>query len=121
MEKLSNEKLAAVLREAPAVIRSLVAENDRLSTKLASMERRGDAEKLAEVMHGKGLELDKTASELADRLEKAAEQGKLETIREAVDLVGPDMSEKIGSIANNDTGVSSTGSDLERYLVGGVG
>lgn len=120
MNKISNEQKLAVLGEVPGVIRSLVAENDMLRTKVASMERRDQAEKLAVNMHSKGLELDKTASELADNLEKAAQQGKFETIREAVDMIGPDMGAKLASVANNDVG-TSTGSDLERYLVGGVG
>jgi hypothetical protein len=120
MNKISNEQISQVLHEAPGMIRSLVAENSMLRTKVASMERHDAAEKLAEAMHAKGLDLDKTAEELTERLEKAAAQGKLDTIREAVDMVGPDMSEKIGSIANNDVQVAM-GSDFERFLVGGVG
>lgn len=120
MEKLSNDQISQVLHEAPGVIRSLVAENSMLRTKVAGMERHAAAEGLAEVMHSKGLELDKTAEELTERLEKAAEQGKFDTIREAVDMVGPDMGEKIGSIGNNDAS-AATGSDFERFLVGGVG
>lgn len=120
MNKISNEQISQVLHEAPGMIRALVSENDGLRTKLANMERRDAAEKLAEAMHAKGLELDKTAEELVENLEKAAQQGKFETIRAAVDMVGPDMGEKIGSVGNNDAG-AATGSDLERYLVGGVG
>ena len=120
MNKISNEQISQVLHEAPGMIRALVSENASLRTKVANMERREQAEKLAEAMHAKGLRLDKTAEDLAVDLEKAAEQGKLEAIREAVDMVGPDMGEKIGSIGNNDA-QSAMGSDFERFLVGGVG
>ena len=121
MNKLSNEKISQVLQEAPGVIRALVNENAGLRTKVANMERRQDAEKLADAMHTKGLELDKTAEELTESLEKAASQGKFETIRAAVDMVGPDMGSKLASIANNDGQGMTVGSDLERFLVGGVG
>lgn len=121
MKKLSNEKVSQVLSEAPGVIRALVEENETLRAKVAHMERREAAEKLAETIHAKGLELDTTAEALADRLEKAAEQGKLEVIREAVDMVGPDMGSKMAQLSNNDGNHSAVGSDLERFIVGGVG
>lgn len=121
MEKISNEQISQVLHEAPGMIRALVSENETLRTKVANMERREQADKLAEAMHAKGLGLDKTAEELSDDLVKAAEQGKLETIRTAVEMVGPDMGEKIGAAGTSPSGMGSGESDLERFLVGGVG
>jgi len=121
MKKLSNEQISQVLSEAPGVIRALVDENTTLRAKVAQMERREAAEKLAETMHNKGLELDVSYDDLADRLEKAAEQGKLETIREAVDMIGPDMGSKMASLSNNDGQHAAMASEMERYIVGGVG
>lgn len=121
MRKLSSEQISQVLSEAPGVIRALVHENETLRAKVASMVQRDQAEKLAEAMHTKGLELDTRHEDLVDRLEKAAMQGKLETIQAAVDLVGPDMGSKLASIANHDGKYSATGTELERFIVGGVG
>lgn len=121
MKKLSNEQISQVLSEAPGVIRALVGENDTLRAKVAHMERRDNAEKLAGTMHAKGIDLDVSATDLADRLEKAAEQGKFETIREAVDMVGPDMGSKMASLSNTDGQHAAVGTDLERFIVGGVG
>jgi len=121
MKKLSNEQISAVLSEAPGVIRDLVSENATLRNKVAHMERRDAAEKLAETMHSKGLELDVSMEDLTARLEKAAEQGKLETYREAVDLTGPDMGSKLASLSTNDGNSAAAGSALERFIVGGIG
>jgi len=121
MKKISSEQISQVLSEAPGVIRALVSENETLRAKVAHMERRDQAEKLAEAMHTKGLELDVTHEDLVDRLEKAAEQGKIETIREAVDMIGPDMGAKMAQLSNNDGQHAAVGTDFERFLVGGVG
>lgn len=121
MEKLSKEQISEVLSEAPGVIRALVSENETLRAKVAHMERRDQAEKLAEAMHEKGLELDVTHEALTDRIEKIAEQGKLESFQQAVDLVGPDMGSKMAQLSNNDGQHAAVGSDFERFLVGGVG
>jgi len=121
MKKLSNEQISQVLSEAPGIIRDLVSENASLRDKVAGMERKEAAADLAETMHGKGLELDVTLEDLTARLEKAAEQGKLETYREAVELSGPDMGSKLASLSNNDGNHAATGSALERFLLGGIG
>lgn len=121
MEKLSNEQISHVLTEAPGIIRSLVSENESLRSKVAHMERKEAAAELAETMHGKGLELDVPLEDLTARLEKAAEQGKLETYREAVELSGPDMGSKLASLSNNDGNHAATGSALERFIVGTTG
>ena len=120
MKKLSNEQISAALSEVPGVIRGLVEENVSLREKVAHMERKEAAAELAETMHSKGLELDVSLDDLTSRLEKAAEQGKLETYREAVELSGPDMGSKLASLSTND-GNATTGSALERFIVGGIG
>jgi hypothetical protein len=126
MEKISNEQIAEVLADASSTLRALHAENTDLKDKLASKERRDRVTKLASEMHRKGLELDTDVETLVSRLEETAkEAGKLETIENAVDLVGPDMGTKIGQASHNPThdgeGRSSNSSDLERFIVGSAG
>lgn len=122
MNKISNAQMAEVLTDAATTLRSQQAYIDELETKLAAKEQRERVEKLASVMHEKGLELDVSATDLADRLEKAAEANKLDVLETAVDLVGPDMGSKLASLTNDDgPGASSASSDLERYIAGQVG
>lgn len=122
MDKLSNAQIAEVLSDASATLRAQQAHIGDLEEKLASKERRDRVEKLASEMHRKGLELDTAVEALADRLEKAATAGKLEAVEHAVELVGPDMGTKLAQLTNDEPGMRSvSSSDLERYIVGGVG
>jgi hypothetical protein len=122
MNKLSNAQIAEVLTDASAALRAQQVHINELAEKLASKERRERVEKLASEMHRKGLELDTQVETLADRLEKAAAAGKLEAVEHAVDLVGPDMSTKLAQLTNDEPrSTSFASSDLERYIVGGVG
>lgn len=118
MEKMSSTKVAQVLHDAQVAIRHVAAERDAALAKCASMERRRDAEKLAATMHEKGLNLDKSAEQLADELEKAAEQGDLPIITRAVDMIGPNMG--LATLSDDSTKTASAGSDFERYIFGGV-
>jgi hypothetical protein len=121
MEKLSGEQVHEVLSEVPGVIRSLVERNQDLVEKVASYERRDRCTKLAAEMHRKGIDVDLPVESLADRLEKAAEEGTIGEWEKAVALVGPDMGTKMAQVANDETKNSLGSSDLERFLVGGVG
>lgn len=121
MEKVAQEQMHEVLSEVPGVIRGLVEENQSLAEKVASFERRDRCTKLASEMHRKGIDLDVPVESLADRLEKAAQEGTIGEWEKAVALVGPDMGTKMASVANDGERSSLGSSDLERYLVGGVG
>lgn len=122
MNKISNAQIAEVMSDAAATLRAQQFAIQDLQEKLAGRERRERVEKLASEMHRKGLDLDTNIDTLADRLEKAAEAGKLETLEHAVDLVGPDMGTKLAQLTNDEPGTTSmSSSDLERYIVGGVG
>jgi hypothetical protein len=123
MDKISHAQIAEVLTDASAALRAQGAYIGELEEKLASKDRRDRVEKLASEMHRKGLELDTSVDDLATRLEKAAEAGKLDAVEQAVDLVGPDMGQKLASLTNDAESGSSpaTSSDLERFIVGGVG
>lgn len=120
--KISGAQMAEVFRDAATTLRSQSAYIHDLETKLASRDQRDRVTKLASEMHRKGINLDVDAGALADSLEKAAEAGKLEAIEVGVDLVGPDMGQKLASLTNDDgPGASSAASDLKRYIVGTAG
>jgi hypothetical protein len=124
MEKISNEQFAEVLRDASTTLRMQQSLISDLEEKLASRDRRDRVEKVASEMHRKGINLETPIETLADNLEKAAEQGKLDAIEQGVSFVGPDMGEKIGQAAHNtnqDAAGTPGSSDLERFIVGGVG
>jgi len=120
MEKISDAQIVEVLQDAAGTLRNQQAYINELEEKLASGEKRDQAEKVAAEMHRKGLELDVSIDELADRLEKVGE-AKLATIEQAVDMVGPDMGSKIGHVNNDVSGASSDSNDLERYILGNAG
>lgn len=109
MNKLSAEKKAAIIAEAPVVIRKLAAERDELREKLAKIETRQQVEKLAHNMIEKGIESGNHTA-LADRLEKQAHSGELDLKRltDAVELVGPNMGKEAHvSDADSSSGLSA--------------
>ena len=120
MDKISNQKIAAVLAYVPGTIRKLAEENKELTAKVAHFELRTRVEKIASEMHRKNIHSDLELSDLADNLEKQASEGKLDAIEQAVDMVAPDMGTKLAQLTGDDRGTSSS-SDLERFIVGGVG
>lgn len=119
MNKISNAQVAEVLADAATTLRQQQSYISELESKIASAEQRDRVEKLASEMHRKGFELDVSVTDLADRLEKAAEANKLDVLEAAVDLAGPDMGSKLASLTNDDdgSGASSATSMLERYLI----
>lgn len=123
MNKLSSEQLQQVLEVIPGTLRSLAGERDYWRKEAQSRMHHEDAEKVARAMHDKGINADTPIDNLIENLEKAAYAGNLEKIAEAVDMVGPDMGQKIASLTGDASTVASTGSstDFERYIVGGVG
>lgn len=135
MEKISAEQLLAVFGEAPTVIRKLaserdmaLAERDEAKAKLAAYDRRDTVEKIANAMIEKGLDRGVSREELVSGLEALAEQGKLAEVQHAVDLVGPDMGQKIASVYQEglpnytvtEGGVGGHGGDLMNFIMGGV-
>jgi len=117
MEKISHDKVAEVLNDAATALRSVTAERDELRTKVAQYERRAEAEKVAHEMQSKGIS-NEPFEQLVTNLEKMAESGKLGEIKNAVNLVGPDMGRKLASLTN-DNQSHVGGSDLESFLTGG--
>lgn len=56
MSKLSASKVAAVVQQAPGVIRHLVGELTEARAKIASMEKAARVQRIAEEMQRKGLD-----------------------------------------------------------------
>lgn len=119
MNKLSMEQVQELVAEAPGVIRKLASERDFYRDRYEAMVRREDAEKTAAAMIHKGL-TEEDFGTLTARLEKAAEQGKLEQIQVAVDMVGPDMGTKLAQLTNDDQR-STVGNAFEQFIVSGIG
>jgi predicted RNA-binding protein with EMAP domain len=122
MEKLSMEQIRELVAEAPGMIRKLASERDFYKNRFEELQRHEEAEKVASEMHRKGINTEMDLESLTASLEKAAEQGKLETIRTAVDYVGPDMGSKLAQLTGDEQRIAAGSSDFERFLLSsGVG
>jgi len=120
MQKISSQKIAQVLEDAQNKLLSLTSERDDLAQKVAMMERHGEASKLASVMHDKGIRMDTDYGDLLEELEKAAEDGRLPIIKEAVDMVAPNMGGMSGSLSSDER-PGNGGTSFESYILGDVG
>lgn len=120
MEKISYSKIAQVLEDTKTALLSVTSERDKLASENASLKRHLEADKLASVMHAKGLRLNEGHDELVADLEKAAEEGRLPVIQEAVDMVAPNMGLS-GIHMTDDVAPGAGGNPLESYILGSVG
>ncbi len=120
MNKISEQQVAELLTDAASTLRQQQTYIHELETKVAGIEHRDRVTKIAQQMHSKGLELDSSVESLVSRLEKSA-SSELSTLERAVDLVGPDMGQKIAQLNAHDESVVSGSSDLERFIVGQAG
>lgn len=120
MAELNKEKMAKVLADAGVMLKSVAAERDKLASENALLKRHFEAQKLASVMHEKGLNLDVDYETLVGELEKAAEAGRLPVIQEAVEMVGPNMG-SIGTLSSDDVASGGGSNPLESFILGDVG
>lgn len=122
MDKVSSEQIVELFGHVPDTLRKLASERDFWKKEAQVRIRRDEAEKVAHAMQDKGIEMDTPFDVLVERMEKAAEQGKLGEIERAVDYVGPDMGRKFAQLTNDDRVTAGPGADpLTQYLVGGIG
>jgi len=119
MAELDKEKVAKVLADSAQALRSVTAERDKLAQANRLMERRFEAQKLASVMHEKGINRDVDTDTLVNDLEKAAEAGRLPAIQEAMDMMAPNMG-FTGTLTNDDAHGGGE-SAFESFIIGGVG
>lgn len=120
MPELDKEKVAKVVSDASTMLKSVTEERDKLASKCALLERHQEARKVASAMHAKGLNRDVDFDELVSNLEKAAEEGRLPVIQEAIDMAGPNTG-SIGSLSHDDTPVGGGTNPLESFILGDVG
>lgn len=125
-QKTEQEKIAQVLHDSSVALvkvagerDTLKAENTQLRQKLAAVENRMVAEKVAMDMREKGINADVPLDTLVTALEKKAHEDPehFRVLQEAVGLTGPDMF-KTASIGGKVSGDGST--DLERFILGAV-
>ena len=126
MSMTEKEKIAQVLADSRDALRLLSAERDELKEKLAEatnqlgeVRTRLEAEKLAAEMVEKGLKSSDEFTGLVDEIEKAAHDGRLPVLQEAVKLAAADMGAHF--TINQDEASGSGLTELEQYLVGSVG
>ena len=120
MDKESAAQYAQVISDMATALRAVTSERDDMQQKLASVERRLTAEKIASAMHDKGIHSDIEPEMLADQLEKEAEKGNLPEIQRAVDMVAPNMGVKLAHVSD-DPRVGVGTSKLEQFIFGEVG
>jgi len=121
--KISSADFIQVLSASAECIRKQASYIETLEGKVETMERRDSAEKLAHTMHHKGIDSDVPVEKLAERLEEmAAQEGaKFNNLRDAVELVGPDMGTKMAHLDNAEERSGVGSDDLNRYLMGQIG
>jgi hypothetical protein len=127
MEKISSQKVAAVLSAVPGMLRSLAAERDGLMKKLATAtakirdyEQRSRINELAKVATEKNITaLGETMEEKVASIEEAVAKGKsLDVMEEAVKMSSPNG--QIGGLGDElEPGNGQT--QLESYLLGHLG
>ena len=118
--KISHAQISEVLADVPGTIRKLAEDNKELTAKVAAYELRERTSKLASAMHSKNIHTDVPFEDLVIQLEKQAAAGKLDVIEQAVEFTAPDMGSKLAQLTSDERGTGSS-SDLERFIVGGVG
>ena len=127
-QKSYQEKVAQVLRDGAIALTKVAAERDalaednkKLASEVQALRLRREAEKVASDMGSKGLEPNVPFESLVERLEKKAHKDPhgFAVLRDAVGLVGPDMSKTAG-IAGGMHAPADTTSDFERYILGDV-
>jgi hypothetical protein len=120
IQKISSAEIAQVLNDGAHVLLAKNAECEALRQKVAMLERRREAEKLASSMHAKGIELDVSFRDLAAHLEKEAENGHLPEIQRAVEMLTPNMGIKTASLTSGDDRRSSGLHPFEQFLLDGL-
>lgn len=118
--KISHAQVSEVLADVPGTLRKLAEENKELREKVAAQELTTRCTKLAHAMHEKNIHSEVEIPDLVEHLEKQAAEGKLDAVEQAVGMVAPDMGMKLAQLTNDERGTSSS-SEFERFIVGGVG
>lgn len=119
MDKLSAEQIGQIFSVVPNVLRKLASERNIYKEQAEELLREKEATKVAKVMHEKGVRLDTTFDDLVEEMKVAAANGRLDVIKEAVDMQGPNMSTKLASLGSLPSQASSgemPSNDSEKML-----
>jgi len=128
MAKLDMNKIAQLAADSAATLKKIAHERDTYREKVASLQeqntallRRMEAEKVAAEMHSKGVRTEVPFDTLSEYLEKEAAAGRLEQIKLALDMTGPDMMK--GAFISEDDGSAGgdASSEFARFINGSVG
>lgn len=117
MNKISQDQVNEVLAAVPGTLRKLAAERDFWKGEAISRMHHEEATKVASEMHSKGINTEVEFPELVADLEKAASEGKLASIAQAVSFVGPDMSAKIASLTDRSGSGGDGMNKLEQFIM----
>ena len=121
MEKISLAQVLEVVSAQTDALRKVAAERDEALVENEGYRQRMEAEKVASMMITKGL-TNEPFERVVEQMEKAAKNGKLERIYDAVDLTGPDMGEKVAQMVSDEhVSAGAAASDFERFIVGDIG
>ena len=124
MYKISAAKMIEVLSEIGPALRKMAAERDEAVARAEGLELEKEVAKVATAMIDPGMSSE-PYEQLCAQLEKAAMEGNLTRIKDAVDLSGPDMGDKIAHIANNESysvdASSASEASLLNFIIGNVG
>jgi hypothetical protein len=133
MEKISHNKVAAVLSTVPNMLRGLAQERDtlleknaQLQAQVAEFERRERVEKIAKAADAKGIDsLGESHEEKVASIENAVDRGRsLDVMEEAVKMSAANgsLASLTGDELTGEDGASSASkSELESYLLGNLG
>lgn len=133
MEKISSQKVAAVLSTVPSMLRGLAKERDDLleknaglQTKVMEFERRERVDRLAKTASDRGIDsLGENHEEKVASIEAAVAKGRsLDVMEEAVKMsaAGGNLASLSGDEVTGDGGASAlSGSQLESFLLGDLG
>lgn len=118
MQKISSDKIAEVLKDASAALLNVTSERDKLASQVSELLLQREVEKLASDMHEKGVRTDTAFDALVEDLQKAASEGRLDVIKEAVQLMAPDMGHSVSLREGAEGG--SGASAFENYILGSI-
>lgn len=119
------DKVASVLGDGGAVIRALVAERDKLAED--NQQLRGavreltvqqEAQKVASECHRRGLYTDMPFDQLVTKVATDFEQGRGESIKQALDMIGPNPHHSI-ELGDDNIGGASSRERLESLILHG--
>jgi len=118
MEKLSAEKIQAVLGETSSTLRKLASERDGLLEENANLRRAINqyrlnerVEKIAHEVHAKGIEQGRTPEETRDFLLQKAASGELDVVEQAIRMTAAQA--PLGFLGDKPTGDTS----FEEYVL----